>query len=165
MWRGTEVVITGRSRKPFAPQGARGFESLPLRQEFSKKILAKGMPERKRTAPSPPESLILESKEMFNSQFLGVITGVFAGVVWEILSTAPFGSIPTMLPSLILHLFEREIHIHHWLVYAAIIVVTTALSIKTGRLWHPAVLMVLFFLISGIVYNWLKFSNWHVFIK
>ncbi len=31
--RGTEVVITGRTRNAVAPKGARGFESHPLRQK------------------------------------------------------------------------------------------------------------------------------------
>src|SRR5262245_21923765 len=30
-WRGTEVVVTGAPRKRLVPQGARGFESPPLR--------------------------------------------------------------------------------------------------------------------------------------
>jgi hypothetical protein len=33
--RGTEVVVTGAPRKRLVPQGARGFESLPLRQSLT----------------------------------------------------------------------------------------------------------------------------------
>lgn len=98
-------------------------------------------------------------------QLLGVLVGTIVGIIWEFLSTTQFKTHETLLPSLIINSSSKTVHFHHWLAYFGLIIVVVFLSIKSQKLLHPAVLMVLSFLISAIVYDFWKYPDWSKLIK
>lgn len=98
-------------------------------------------------------------------QIIGIITGVTSGIVWEIIGTSPFKNIPTITPSLIIKLNNKNFHLHHWPVYLLILLIIIFWSTKTARIFHPSVLMIISFLSSAITYNIIKFSDWYIFVK
>jgi hypothetical protein len=98
-------------------------------------------------------------------QILGIFIGLVSGIIWEMLSTSPFKDFPTLIPSLLVNNSSKILHIHHWTIYIAIIFIVLLWSLKTQRLFHPAILMVLSFFVGAIVYNFWKFSDWHKFFE
>ena len=54
------------------------------------------------------------------NQILGLVAGTFGGIIWEKISTSPFGTIPTITPSWMIKASNHAIHIHHWLLYLAL---------------------------------------------
>lgn len=98
-------------------------------------------------------------------QLLGILIGIISGVTWEKLGTTPYKDIPTITPSLIINLSGKHLHLHHWLVYLALLIITIIIAIKTHRLLHPSVLMLTMFLLSAMLYDFIKFPDWYIFLK
>ena len=98
-------------------------------------------------------------------QILGIIIGIVSGIVWEFLATSPYKEHHALFPSLFINNSTRVIHIHHWLIYLASILIVIILSAKAHKIFHPAVLMVLSFLLAAIVYNVLRFTDLYKFLK
>jgi hypothetical protein len=98
-------------------------------------------------------------------QIIGILVGIIGGVVWEMLSTSPFKNFPTLFPSLLVNNSSKILHIHHWIFYLTVLLVTLGWSLKNQKLLHPAVLMIVAFLSSAILYNFYKFGDWYKFIK
>jgi hypothetical protein len=94
-------------------------------------------------------------------QALGIIMGIISGFVWEKLSTTP----PTLLPSMVLKVNNRGLHFHHWMGYLVILIIILTLAFKADKLSYPATLMLFFFFIGALTYNFYKFPDWHIFIK
>jgi integral membrane sensor domain MASE1 len=98
-------------------------------------------------------------------QLLGIIVGTFAGIVWEKISTAPYQELNQLVPSLIFNHAGRTFHLHHWPVYFLLLLVIVFVAVKTNRIFHPAVLMLAFFFIYALAYNFYKFPDWHIFVQ
>jgi len=98
-------------------------------------------------------------------QLLGILVGAISGVTWEFLGTTPHKNIPTFTPSLIINLFGKTLHLHHYLLYLAVLIILGIYAVKTNRIFHPSVLMIFFFILAAIIYNFLKFRDWYVFLK
>lgn len=98
-------------------------------------------------------------------QLIGIISGSLSGIILEILATTQFKDFPALFPSQFIPASSNKIHLHHWIWYFLALLITIAWSYKTGRLMHPAVLFITFFLLGAIILNFLKFPDWFVFIK
>lgn len=98
-------------------------------------------------------------------QLLAILVGLISGLTWEKLGTTPYKNIPTITPSLIIKQGEKSLHLHHWLLYLGILIVVIIISAKTNRVLHPSVLMIIFFLLGAMLYNFYKFPDWYIFIK
>src|SRR5690242_9200509 len=98
-------------------------------------------------------------------QILGILTGLFSGVILEILATSPYKHFPALFPSQINQSSSGKIHMHHWIWYFLTLLIVLIWSFKTEKLFHPAVLFISFFLAWAILLNFFKFPDWYVFIK
>ena len=98
-------------------------------------------------------------------QSLAIIVGMISGITWERLGTTPYKNIATITPSLIISLSGKQLHLHHWLLYLALLIITAAIATKTHRLLHPTSLMIISFLLAAMLYNFIKFPDWYVFLK
>ena len=98
-------------------------------------------------------------------QLLGIIIGSMSGFVWEKISTSPYQNFSTFIPSLIVKTSGPNIHLHHWLAYLVVLISLSLWSYKTGRLTHPAYLMVAAFLVAAILCNWNEFPDEYKFIQ
>jgi len=99
------------------------------------------------------------------NQALGLIAGLCGGIIWEKISTSPFGRIATITPSWTIQISNHVVHIHHWILYLALLIIFGAIAAKTNRLLHPSALMIFSFLIAAMLYNFYKFPDWHVFVR
>lgn len=99
------------------------------------------------------------------SQLLAILMGFISGVTWEYLSTTPYKNIPTITPSWIIHLSGKDMHLHHWLLYLGVLIITFVIAYKTNRLTHPSALMIFSFFIGAMFYNFIKFPDWYIFLK
>jgi hypothetical protein len=100
-----------------------------------------------------------------NYQILGVVVGFLSGVTLEILATSPYKDFPALFPSQFINSSSSKIHLHHWILYFLLLLITLIWSYKTDKLFHPAVLFITFFLLGAIILNFLKFPDWFIFIK
>lgn len=98
-------------------------------------------------------------------QVLGIITGLMAGLVWEIIANNPYKEFSTLFPSRYIKYSGNLIHIHHWIWYIFMLIIVIGWSYKTGRLLHPAVLFVIFFLGAALIYGFSKYPGWAIFFK
>lgn len=98
-------------------------------------------------------------------QIVGILVGIISGLTWENLGTTPYKNIPSVIPSLIIDKQGKSFHLHHWPFYLLIIVIVGIWSIKTERIFHPAILYVVAFLLSATIYNLLNFPDSLKFIK
>jgi len=98
-------------------------------------------------------------------QGVGVVVGILAGVVWEVLGTIPFGEHETLVPHLEVKLGSRVWQWHHWPLYLFLFVAVEVVAMRTGRMWHPAVVMLLSFLAAAMAYNIMKYPDWYKFVK
>jgi hypothetical protein len=98
-------------------------------------------------------------------QLWAIIIGFVSGISWEELATAPYKNIPTITPSLFVKIAGKNLHIHHWFLYASLLIVFLAIAYKTNRLAHPTALMIFSFLVGAIIYNFIKFPDWYVLFK
>lgn len=96
---------------------------------------------------------------------VGIIIGAISGIVWEWLATSPFRNHSTLFPSVIINNSDKSIHIHHWIYYLLAGAVISIWALKTGKLLHPAILMINSFLIAAIVYNFWKYPDWYKFLN
>ncbi|MBI2598770.1 hypothetical protein HYW40_00915 [Candidatus Curtissbacteria bacterium] len=99
------------------------------------------------------------------SQIVGIIAGLIAGLIWEKLSTMPWDGHPTLIRSLILNINGARIHVHHFVAYFIIVSAVVVIALRTNRIFHPAVLMVLSFLFSAFFYYVWKYTGLHTLIK
>jgi len=98
-------------------------------------------------------------------QSLAIFVGLISGIVWEKIGTMPYKNIPTITPSLVINLSGKQLHLHHWLLYLALLLITIIIAIKTNRLLHPSALMIISFLLAAMLYNFIKFPDWYIFLK
>ncbi len=98
-------------------------------------------------------------------EIVGIALGLIGGAVWEKLATTPYGNEPTLIQSLIIKVHGENIHIHHFIAYLAIVLTIITVAIKTNRIFHPAVLMILSFLFSAFFYYVWKYTDLHTFLK
>jgi hypothetical protein len=96
-----------------------------------------------------------------NLQVLGIIVGLLAGLIWEILVNTPYKSFLTLFPSQ--YLTGNKIHLHHWIWYVVIFLVIIVWSIRADKSFHPAVLMIESFILTALIYGFLKFPGWTSF--
>jgi|SRR3989344_25474 len=99
------------------------------------------------------------------SEIVGILVGIISGLTWEKLGTTPYKNIPSVIPSLIIEKQGESFHLHHWPFYLLILIIVGVWSIKTERLFHPAILFVIAFLSSAIIYNFLHFPDSFKFSK
>lgn len=97
-------------------------------------------------------------------QICGVVVGATAGVTWELLATSRFGHFRTLIPSLFVKEGGSTWHIHHWILYAIVLLIITIISYKTERLSHPAVLFLGSAIIAAIIFNFIVFKDWNLFM-
>ncbi len=102
---------------------------------------------------------------MIANQIIGILTDFISGVVWEWLATTQYNNLTYLVPSLLMKQSEKIIHLHHWLLYVGILLFVVILAAKTDRIYHPAVLMIIFALIGALTYNFIRFPNWYIFIE
>jgi len=98
-------------------------------------------------------------------QSLAILVGLISGITWEKLGTTPYKNIATITPSLIVKLSGYNVHLHHWLIYLGLLILIIVIAAKTQRLVHPSVLMIIAFLITVILYDFIKFPDWYIFLK
>ncbi len=98
-------------------------------------------------------------------QLLAIFIGLISGLTWEKLGTTPYKNIATITPSLIVKLSGYNVHLHHWLVYLVLLIITMAVAVKTQRLTHPSVLMIVSFLLAAMLYDFVRFPDWYIFFK
>lgn len=99
------------------------------------------------------------------AQIVGILVGVISGLTWEKLGTTPYKNIPSLIPSLVIEKQGKSLHIHHWPLYLLILVIVGIWSIKTERIFHPAILFAIAFLFSAIIYNFIQFPDSFKFTK
>ena|ERR1017187_6976770 len=98
-------------------------------------------------------------------QLLAILVGLIGGITWEKLGTTPYKNLPTITPSLIVNISGKNLHVHHWLLYAGLLIVFLIIAHKTNRLFHPTALMIYSFLLGAIIYNFIKFPDWYILLK
>jgi hypothetical protein len=98
-------------------------------------------------------------------QLLAILVGLISGITWEKLGLTPYKNIPTITPSLIVNVAGKNLHLHHWLLYLGLLIILLIITYKTNRLTHPSALMIFSFLLGAMVYNLIKFPDWHIFLK
>ncbi len=98
-------------------------------------------------------------------QFAGILAGVISGLVWEKLGTTAYKNLPTITPSLVVNVWGKSLHFHHWVVYLALLLCILIIAIKMDRTFHPSILMILSFFTSAMFYDFFKFSDWYIFIN
>jgi len=96
-------------------------------------------------------------------QWLGILTGFFSGMVWEMIATAPYKNHQTLINSILLDNYNKLIHLHHWVLYFFLIILLVIWSARTDRLFHPAVLMIILFLLGAIAFNYYKYQDFFIF--
>jgi len=98
-------------------------------------------------------------------QIVGILVGIISGLTWERLGTTPYKNISSVIPSLIIEKLGKPLHLHHWPFYLLILVIVGVWSMKTERIFHPAILFVIFFLLSAIIYDFIRFPDSFKFSK
>ena len=98
-------------------------------------------------------------------QITAILIGLISGVTWEELATTPYKNIPTITPSLFVKIYGKTLHVHHWFLYASLLIVFLIVAYRTNRLTHPTALMIFSFILGATIYNFIKFPDWYILLK
>ncbi len=92
---------------------------------------------------------------------LAIGLGGIAGFVWEYISNKPYKAFSTLIPSYYL----KGVHVHHWLWYLLVLTIVLIVALRTGRLFHPSILMIVSAIVAAMVYGFIFLEGWGSFVK